>query len=92
MSGAEVLIPITFFVSVAAVVIFRGPLGKAIADGIRRAPPWSDAAPQPDLEVERLTTELEEVKHRLAELEERQDFTERLMAQQRDRPAVGPGR
>jgi hypothetical protein len=92
MTGPEALIPVTFFISVAAVVIFRGPLGKAIADGIRRAPPWTDGPPRPDIDVEHVTAELEEMKHRLAELEERQDFTERLLAQQRDRPAVGPGR
>jgi hypothetical protein len=35
--------------------------------------------------------QVEEVSDRLAELEERQDFTERLLAQQRDNPALGPG-
>ncbi len=34
---------------------------------------------------------LEEQGTRLAELEERLDFTERLLAQQRDRVALGPG-
>ncbi|MBI2615540.1 MAG: hypothetical protein HYW52_07705 [Gemmatimonadetes bacterium] len=85
MSGPEVLIPITFFVSAAAAIIFRGPIGKAIAEAIRRASPWADGPPQPDLDVERMSGELEELRHRLAELEERQDFAERLLAQPRSR-------
>lgn len=99
MSGPEVLIPMTLFVSAAAVFILRGPLGKAIADAIAgRARPQ---LPGPSAErVEQLEAELDEVKYRLSELEERQDFAERLLAQQREprtgavrgeRPAVGPG-
>lgn len=91
MSGAEVLIPITFFGSVAAAVIFRGPIGKAIAEAIRRAPPWADGPPQPDVDVERITAELEDLKQRLADLEERQDFTERLVTQQRERAGLRRG-
>lgn len=91
MTGAEVLVPITLFVSVAAAIIFRGPIGKAIAEAIRRAPPWADGPPQPDVDTERVTAELESLKQRLADLEERQDFTERLLAQQRDRAVLGPG-
>jgi hypothetical protein len=91
MTGAEVLIPITFFVSLAAVLIFRGPMGKAIAEAIRRVPPWADAPPPPDVDSDRLSAEIEDVRHRLAELEERQDFTERLLAQQRERTALRPG-
>ncbi len=90
MQGPEVLIPITFFVSTAAVFILRGPLGRAIAEAIRRAPPWSDVPPS-TLDAERVSAELEELKQRLAELEERQDFTERLLAQQRSRAALGLG-
>lgn len=101
MSGPEVLIPISFFVSIAAAVILRGPLGRVLADrilsrgqaideAIRRAPPWSHGAPQPDVDTQQLSAELDQLRQRLAELEERQDFTERLLAQQRDRPALGP--
>jgi hypothetical protein len=88
MSGPEILIPITFFLSAAAVIILRGPIGKAIAGLIRQ---WSDVPP-PDVDVQRLTAELEELKHRLAEVEERQDFAERLLAQRRDRGELPSGR
>lgn len=91
MSGPEVLIPITFFVSAAAAIIFRGPMGKAVAEAIRRVPPWADGPPPPDLDTERISAELEDLKHRLAELEERQDFTERLLTQQREQAALRPG-
>jgi hypothetical protein len=91
MSGPEVLIPITFFVSAAAAIIFRGPMGKAIAEVIRRVPPWADGPPPPDVDAERISAEFETLRQRMAELEERQDFTERLLAQQRERSALGPG-
>jgi hypothetical protein len=100
--GLEVLIPISLFVSVAAVVILRGPLGRALAErissrgeaideAIRRAPPWVKGTSLPDPDTQLLSAELDELRQRLAELEERQDFTERLLAQQRDNPALGPG-
>jgi hypothetical protein len=41
-------------------------------------------------ELERRVGELEAGQQRMAELEERLDFTERLLAQQRDAPRVGP--
>lgn len=100
--GVEVFIPITLFVCVAAAVILRGPLGRALADrissrgqaideAIRRAPPWVKGAPPPAPDVQLLSAEVDDLRQRLAELEERQDFAERLLAQQRERPAVGRG-
>jgi hypothetical protein len=41
-------------------------------------------------EVERLGTELDDVRHRLAEAEERLDFAERLLTRQRQ-STLGPG-
>jgi len=43
-------------------------------------------------ELERRVGELEAGQRRVAELEERVDFAERLLAQQRDAPRVGPGK
>ncbi len=42
-------------------------------------------------DVEHLTAQFEELKHRLDDLEERQDFAERLLARRRDRTALRPG-
>lgn len=43
-------------------------------------------------ELERRVGELEAGQRRVAELEERVDFAERLLAQQRDAPRVGPAK
>lgn len=91
MSGPEFLIPIAFFFSVAAVLVLRGPLGKAIADAIAHRggvrPPGLEAGAE---RLEQLEAELAELKQRLAELEERQDFAERLLIQQRERSRLPP--
>ena len=55
--------------------VFRGPLGDALARRI-----GGDAAHRPGDDAE-----LADLRTRLAELEERQDFTERVLLQ--DRPA-----
>ena len=78
MIGLEPLIPIALFFSVAGIIVLKGPIGKAIADRIGgRATPPTDGGQ----ETGALLGELEEVRYRLAEVEERLDFTERVMAQ-----------
>lgn len=73
------VIPMTvFFLSLAA--IFTGPLGRAIADRLaRRVPDEGDAR--------ELRGEVEELRHQLAEVQERLDFAERLLARQQE-PAL----
>ncbi len=73
---APFLVPISLFVSLAAVAIFRGPLGKAL--GERWAGSQIDGAGSADTEA--LHAEIEDLRFRLSEVEERQDFTERLLA------------
>jgi hypothetical protein len=80
------LVPMTLFVSVAAVFIFRGPLGKAIGDRI--AGHSADGAAATDTEA--LHGEIDELRYRLAEVEERLDFAERLLAQTRSDSALPP--
>lgn len=71
----------------------------AIPLAYRLAPKWirggkerlADEAGRLD-ELERRLVEVEARQQRVAELEERVDFAERLLAQQRDAPHVGPGR
>jgi hypothetical protein len=72
LSPFDVIVLIGF--SVAAVKIFVGPIGQAIADRIRgvRHPP---AAPDPEL-----LAEVDHLRGRLSEVEERLDFAERLLA------------
>ena len=45
---------------------------------------------QPSEDVERRLAELDDVKQRLGELEERVDFTERLLTKQRESERLGP--
>lgn len=73
MPDLDFLVPVTLFLSLAIVFVLRGPLGRALADrlGARH--------PAPDVETH---AELEELRRRLAELEERLDFAERLLARQ----------
>jgi len=71
------LVPMTLFISGAAVLIFRGPLGKAIGERIAgRSVEGADP-----VESEALHHEINELRYRLSEVEERLDFTDRLLAQ-----------
>jgi hypothetical protein len=86
--GPDVIVPVAFLVSVAGVVVLRGPLGRALADRIARRGPAPDGR---TAEIaSQAVLELEEVKQRLAELEERQDFTERMLTRARERGGLGP--
>ena len=86
MEIAPFLVPITLFVSIAAVAILRGPLGKALADRMSGRALDSEGA----AEIAALLSDYDELRARLAELEERLDFTERLLAQQERRDALPP--
>ena len=83
------IVPVVLFISMAAVFILRGPLGKALAERLagRRleGPPVREAP-------EHVTTDLEEMRQRLTELENRVDFAERLLARGRDAERGGVGR
>jgi len=74
---APMVMAVVLFVSVAAVLIFRGPIGKSIA---RRLEGNAAAAPELAARVAELEHRLEEDRGRVAELEERLDFAERLLA------------
>ena len=81
-------------------VVLRGPMGKALAEWIRG---WSKTDEQ-WLAVqaakhgavlgssESVLSEVEDLKRRLAEVEERRDFTERLLARERDPERLAPPR
>lgn len=75
----EPLIPISLFLSVAAVVVLRGPFGRALADRLTHRGQGIDDGKTAELE-----SRLEDVQYRLQELEERLDFTERIVAQERN--------
>ncbi len=60
-----------------------GPVGRAIADRLRGRP----AGPSPALQeqLDEVLARLDDVQRQLGDLAERQDFTERVLAQARER-------
>lgn len=70
------------FVSLAAIFILRGPLGRALGERIggRR-----DAG---DRELQDLKGEVDELRNQLYEVQERLDFAERLLARQDERAGL----
>lgn len=76
MVGAGYAIPTTIIGALAAAAVLRGPVGQALA---RRIHGGGEA----ELPPETVLNELEELRSRVLELEERVDFSERLLAQVR---------
>jgi len=85
---------------IGTTLVLRGPMGKALGEWIRG---WSktdqqwlavQAAKQGAVlgSPESVLTEVDELKRRLAEVEERLDFTERLLARERDPERLAPPR
>ncbi len=68
--------------AILGMVLF-GPVGRALADGIRHVLGARKGAD--DAALEAMREEVAALQHRVAELEERQDFAERLLAQARER-------
>ena len=75
--GLGFAIPVGIVALVAAAVIFRGPLGQALA---RRLEGGAGRQGEQDATLHAL----DELRGRMAELEERVDFAERLLAQARE--------
>jgi hypothetical protein len=84
---APFLVPMSLFFTVGAVLIFRGPLGKAIGERIAGRPRELEHSG----DTEELRGELEDLRWRLSELEERQDFTERVLARHKQDDQLPPG-
>lgn len=83
MSGEEFVMAMTLIGSgVTLVFFFAVPIRRALVRKIE----GGGAAPDP-----RLAEEVEMLRDRMLELEERLDFTERLLAQQRDVAELPPG-
>ena len=84
---APFLVPISLFLTVGAVLIFRGPLGKAIGERIAGRPRELEHSG----ETEELRGEVEDLRWRLGELEGRLDFTERVLARHKQDGQLPPG-
>ncbi len=84
---APFLVPITMFLTVGAVIILRGPLGKAIGERIAGRSKEVEGAP----DVEALRGEMEDLRWRVTELEERLDFAERVLARHQEPERLSDG-
>ena len=74
VQGPDVIVAVVLMIGL--VKLFRGPVGAALADRIRGG---HAAAEDPAL-----VGEVDQLRHRVAEVEERLDFAERLLAQARE--------
>jgi hypothetical protein len=86
---------------IGTTLVLSGPVGKALAEWIRG---WSKTDEQWMAmkaakhgvvlggESERLLAEVDELRRRLSEVEERLDFTERLLAKGREGERLAPPR
>ncbi len=83
LAGEDFAIPAILMLGIGGTIVLRGPLGKAIARRI-------EGADAPGADVEPVLQELDEVRARMLELEERMDFTERLLARDREAVALPP--
>ncbi len=78
---------VVLMATIGTVFTAFSPIGRALAERLRgkaRGPALDPA------ELEALRDELAGVRQQLAELAERQDFTERLLAQARERGLLSP--
>jgi transposase-like protein len=87
--------------SAGAAIVLRGPIGKALAQWIggwsHNEAKWIEAKMRESGggttgEVEQLRVEVEELRGQLAEVQERLDFTERMLAKTREAERLPPGR
>jgi hypothetical protein len=77
----------------AVFLLAISPIGRAIADRIRSTGPVvaDDSVRRLQETQQALLDDLEAVRQELGEVQERLDFTERLLAQQREAPRLGAG-
>lgn len=91
---APFVVMLVLFLSVAGVLILRGPVGRALGRRIEGTKTADEETTQRLEEVEARLQALELTQERMLELEERLDFAERLLARDKDplrieRPAAG---
>ena len=72
------------FLSLAAIFVLRGPIGKGIADRLA-----GRAGAGADPEVRELRSEVDALRQELTDVHERLDFAERMLARQ-DQGALPP--
>jgi hypothetical protein len=73
-----------------AVIILASSLGRAVIPAMRGRFSRFDRPGLPDADTTRLSEAVDDLQKRLGEIEERLDFAERMLAQQRDSERLGP--
>ena len=68
-------------------IVAFSPIGRAIADRLRN----KGGVPLPSEEIDDMRAHLQSMQEQLSELAERQDFSERLLAQVKEKGALGAG-
>jgi tetrahydromethanopterin S-methyltransferase subunit G len=81
--GEDYTIPVTIIGAIGATIVLRGSVGQALARRIQGEGGSSELPP------ETVLNELEELRSRVLELEERVDFSERLLAKAREGERAG---
>jgi len=81
----DILAIILIFGGGTAIAISFSPIGRAIAARIR------GPVELPTEEVDELREQVASLQSQVGELAERQDFAERMLAQAREKGALGPG-
>ena len=74
----------------AAVILIAIQVGRAISGKYGGGRGRHRGLPASDDEINELRQNLDAMQHRVTELEERVDFTERLLAKQRESERLGP--
>jgi hypothetical protein len=79
---------VALFIVMGTTQVLRGPVGKALGDRIagRRPGAGADGAG-----TDQVLGEVDALRARVAELEERLDFAERMLARQREQPPLERG-
>ena len=82
----DILAIVLIFGGGSAFLLAISPIGRAIADRIRSRPPAGseESLGRVQETQQAILDDLETMRQELTELQERLDFTERLLAQQRD--------
>jgi hypothetical protein len=88
--------------SISAVSVLRGPVGKALAQWIggwtHTEAKWIEAKSRAEgagtgaAEVEQLRQEVDDLRGQLVDVQERLDFTERILAKTREADRLAPPR
>jgi len=90
----DILAIILIFGGGALILLAFSPIGRALADRIRGRLPGAVGVDR-SVEIaelrDELTSEIEAMRHELGEFAERLDFTERMLAKQKDAERLGPG-